>query len=322
MSPSFCICLITPAQRSRLGNWVTAERWSRILRRAGHRVKIQQEYDGHECDALLALHAKKSFPSIRRFHLEYPNRPLLLALTGTDLYRDIHRFEEARRALEWAHRILVLQPEGVEDLAPELRSKARVVRQSSVPTRSVVPKSRRWFEIAVVGHLREVKDPFRAAAAARRLPTSSRIRVVHAGRALNDEMRELAVREATENPRYRWLGERPRWQVKHLLARSRAMVLSSRMEGGANVVSEAVVAGLPVISTRISGSIGMLGADHPGYFEVGDTEGLAGLLYRAETDSDFLEELAARSRRLAPLFHPDREEEAWLHLLEELALEL
>ena len=97
------------------------------------------------------------------------------------------------------------------------------------------------------------------------------------------------------------------------------MVLSSEMEGGANVVSEALVASLPVVSTRISGSIGMLGEDHPAYFEVGDTAGLAALLEKCETNPDFLAGLAARSRELAPLYDPAREEEAWRQLLRELA---
>ncbi len=102
------------------------------------------------------------------------------------------------------------------------------------------------------------------------------------------------------------------------MLRSRAMVLSSRMEGGANVVSEAIVAHLAVLSTRIAGSIGMLGDDHPGYFEVGDSEELAALLEKCETDPAFLRRLAARSRRLAPLYDPLREEEAWRALLGEI----
>ncbi len=318
------IGLITPARRSHLGNWVTAERWARILRRLGHEVSIRQEYtglqetDGRCCDLLLTLHAKKSFASIEKFHHKHPARPLLLALTGTDLYRDIRLHEEARLAMAWADRIVLLQPEGREELTENLRDKARVIRQSAIPTRSLIPKTRRWFDVCVVGHLRAVKDPFRTAEAARRLPPTSRIRVVHGGGALSEEMARRARSEMATNPRYRWLGDLPRWQVRRLMAKSHVLVHSSEMEGGANVMSEAVVAGLPVVSTRISGSIGMLGADHPAYFEVGDTAGLTQLLLKCETDPVFLEHLAQRSRRLAPLFHPDRESEAWESLLSEL----
>ena len=312
------IQLISPAVRSRKGNWVTASRWSRILSRLGHRVSIRRDFGGGPCDLLVALHARKSFASIERFHLEHPRRPLFLTLTGTDLYRDIRFDEDSQRAMRWADRLILLQPLGRDELVPELRSKTRVIRQSAIRTRSRVPKSRRWFDVSVVGHLRPVKDPFRAAAAARLLPDSSRVRVVHAGGALSEEMTRQARAEMNDNPRYKWLGDRPRWQVRRLMERCHAMVLSSKLEGGANVVSEALVAHLPVISTRISGSIGMLGEDHPGYFEVGDTEGLAALLSRCETDAGFLQALERRSRKLAPLYDPAREEEAWRELLGEL----
>lgn len=312
------LLLITPTPRSRKGNWVTAARWRRILRRLGHRVTIRQTYTDETCDLLIALHARKSFESIDRFHRRAPERPLIVTLTGTDLYRDIRSSREAQRAMAWADRLILLQPEGYAELAPELRRKTRVIRQSASPSRARIVKARRTFDVCVVGHLRAVKDPFRAASASRLLPPASRIRVLQAGEALSPSMEEQARAEMAANPRYRWLGNIPRWKVRQLLARSRVMVLSSEMEGGANVVSEAVVAQLPVTSTRIAGSVGLLGADHPGYFEVGDTAGLASLLSACETDADFLQRLADCSRRLAPLFDPAREEAAWRELLDEI----
>ena len=131
-------------------------------------------------------------------------------------------------------------------------------------------------------------------------------------------MERRAVAEAARNPRYRWLGELPRWKALRLLARSRLLVLTSKMEGGANVVSEAIVAGVPVISSRISGSIGMLGDDYPGYFEVGDTKDLAALLHRAESNPTFLRDLRERVCRLAPLYRPAKESDAWQAILHEL----
>lgn len=95
------IALITPYGREqRNGNWHTAVRWARFLREAGHRVRVQVEWDGRGADLMLALHARRSFVSIRAFAERHPSRPLLLALTGTDLYRDIHEDASAQRALE------------------------------------------------------------------------------------------------------------------------------------------------------------------------------------------------------------------------------
>lgn len=313
------IRLVTPAPpRSRTGNRVTAMRWARMLRNLGHRIDVAQEYRGERCDVLLALHARRSFAAVARFRQFRPDAPLVVALTGTDLYRDLADSPEARQALEWADRLVVLQPAGVDELAPRWRQKARVIYQSAVPAAAAIARSRRTFDVCVVGHLRPVKDPFRAARAARLLAAASRLRIVHAGAALDGEMRRRAEREMAANPRYRWLGELERWRVRKLLARCHAMVLSSRLEGGANVVAEACVAALPVLSSRISGAIGMLGEDYPGFFEVGDTRGLAVLLDRCETEPGFLADLEARCRALARRFHPAREEAAWKDLVDEL----
>jgi glycosyltransferase involved in cell wall biosynthesis len=196
----------------------------------------------------------------------------------------------------------------------------RVVRQSLARPRGLPRPRLDAFEACAVGHLRPVKDPFRAALAARRLPADSRLRVVHVGAATSEATRRRAEAEAARNPRWRWLGELPRGATLRRIARSRLLVLTSRMEGGANVVSEAIVLGVPVLSSRISGSIGILGADYPGYFEAGDTEGLAALLHRAETDRAFLRELRDRVRALAPLHHPARERDAWRKILRELGV--
>ncbi len=313
------IQLVTPAPRhSHTGNRVTAVRWARILRQLGHRVDVRQEWDGGRSDLLLALHARRSYPSIERFQKLHPELPLVVALTGTDLYGDLESSAEARQSLEWADRLIVLQRAALDELEPHLRAKTRVIYQSVVAADVGVEKSRRTFDVCVVGHLRPVKDPFRAARAARLLPAASRVRVVHAGGAMSAEMRREAEAEMAANRRYRWLGDRTRGQVRRLMARSRVMVLSSVMEGGANVVSEALVAGLPVVSSRIAGSIGMLGEDYPGYFEVGATEELADLLERCERDGDFLAELEARCRALAGRFEPAAEAAAWESLLAEL----
>ncbi|MEM8995695.1 MAG: selenoneine biosynthesis selenosugar synthase SenB [Acidobacteriota bacterium] len=318
--------LVSPAVRSRKGNAVTASRWRRILTRLGHAAEIvhshsRQGLDPSGYDVLVALHARKSFEAIQAFHGDRRGRPLVVTLTGTDLYGDLDDSRgsaDAWTALDWADRLIMLQPDGLERLPDALRSKTSVILQSAVAAPGQIPKTRRTVDVCVVGHLRPVKDPFRAAEAAALLPDTSRIRVLHAGAALDPDMERQARAHTESNPRYRWLGSLPPWRVRRLLKRSHAMVLSSRMEGGANVVAEALVAGTAVLSTRISGSLGMLGDDHPGYFDVGDARGLADLLDRLEKDPAFRPELEARSRRLAPRFHPDRELEAWSALLDML----
>ena len=313
------ILLVTPAPAgSRKGNRVTAERWAHFLRELGHHVRVAQEYDSQRCDLLIALHAFKSHASIRRFRSERPQDPLVLCLTGTDLYGDIHTRPEARASLELATRLVVLQPLGLDALPEPLRGKTRVIYQS-VPALTIKGQPRRdVFEVCVLGHLRPVKDPLRTAWAARLLPASSRVRVLQVGGALSDDLAEQARAEEACNPRYRWLGERPRGQALRLLARCRLLALTSELEGGANVISEAVGLGVPVVSSRIAGSLGLLGADYAGYFPFGDTPALADLLWRAETDTAFHDTLLAQGAQRRPLFEPARERQSWHELLREL----
>ncbi len=318
------IGIITPAPpRSRSGNRVTALRWAGILRKLGHKVTILQGYDGEPYDLLIALHARRSRRAIARFRGSYPDRPIITALTGTDLYRDLTRIKTTQESLEAAFRIVALQPKALVELRRHLRRRVRVIYQSvaTIPGRKIVlPRHKRHttFDICVIGHLRPVKDPFRAALAARRLPASSRVRVLHLGSAMTVAMERRARTEMKVNPRYRWLGEQPRRRVLNLMAQSDLCVLSSRMEGGANVLSEAIVAGVPLLASRIPGSVGILGENYPGYFAVGDTDGLARLLMRAESDAAFLDRLRAHCRKLVPLFHQAREEASWRSLLAEL----
>lgn len=315
------IGLVTPASPgSRAGNRITALRWARILRQLGHRVNITQEFQNGRHDLMIALHARRSAPSIARFARLCPDRPVILALTGTDLYKDIHESRSARRSLELAWRCIVLQPMGIRELSKNVRRKTRTIYQSVPRPRGERTKRKDRFDVCVIGHLRAVKDPFRTAMAARLLPADSRIRVTHVGASLTPGMARRARAETASHPRYSWVGEMPRWRAMRVLSKSRLLVLTSKMEGGANVVSEALAAKVPILSSRISGSVGLLGKDYPGYFATGDTRALADLLGRAETDGAFYAELERRCERLAHIVDPAREKRSWVDLLRELPI--
>jgi glycosyltransferase involved in cell wall biosynthesis len=107
-------------------------------------------------------------------------------------------------------------------------------------------------------------------------------------------------------PRWRWVGALPHAVASRRLAGSWVLVVTSRSEGGANAVAEAVVCGVPVLATRIDGTLGQLGEDYQGYFPVGDAPALARLLRRCELEPSFRGELEAACIRLAPRFAPGR----------------
>jgi putative glycosyltransferase (TIGR04348 family) len=318
------IAVITPAPAgSRSGNRNTALRWARMLRELGHRVNVQSLWNGATCDAMLALHAKKSRAAIERFKRAQPDSPLVLALTGTDIYRDIEIDASARDSLALATRIIVLQEQALAELSREARKKTRVIYQSirrRPSTASLTPYTR-CFEVCVLGHLRHEKDPFRCALALKHLPAKSRIRVTQLGRALDRDMENEARALEKAEPRYRWLGEVAHASAVRRLAKSRVMVISSRMEGGANVVSEAIAAQVPVIASGVPGNIGMLGRNYSGYYPVEDERALAEKLYRAESDRGFYRRLMAQVTTRKPLVSPKREIAALRALFDELKSE-
>ncbi len=323
--PEATVAIISPALRkANNGNWQTAHRWSRFLQK-DYDVTLSAEWTaGHEGGALpaclIALHARRSASSIARFAAACPGRPLVVVLTGTDLYRDIRHDASARRSLELATHLVVLQDEGPAELPAALRGKCRVIYQSAPACRAPAAP-RDAFDVVLVGHMRAEKDPLTPMRAVALLPDDSRVRLTHIGGALDDAYRQAAqALQSRAWPgvrRYVWLENLPHADTRRRIGQAQAMVVSSVMEGGANVIIEAVTSGVPVLASRIPGNLGMLGRDYDGYFPPGDAAQLALLLERASRDAAFLERLRQQCAHRAPLFSPARERAAVIALVAE-----
>ena len=300
------IAIVTPARAgTRTGNLHTAQRYARFLRAGGHRVSVGVEWDGKPCDLMLALHAKRSFESVVSYRNKNPSGALVVVLTGTDLYRDLPASVEARRSLALADRVIVLQEDAKRLLKPAIRKNTRIVYQSADPHALHSPPKDR-FRVAVVGHLREEKDPFRAARAFALLEEGD-LELVQIGGALDPKCKAEAKRWQKRDRRYRWLGSVPHAAALRWIARSHVLVVSSVMEGGANVICEAARSGTPVLGSRMSGNIGMLGRSYPGLFRLFDEKGLARLISKAASDKTFYRKLKASLTRRRHLFSPASE---------------
>jgi putative glycosyltransferase (TIGR04348 family) len=315
------ILLVAPAAPdSTHGNGVTARRWAAILSELGRPAHIARLYEGGDYSALIALHARKSAHAVRAFRASHPNAPIVIAMTGTDLYPDLDTAGVDPAVLAMADRFIVLQPRGIAQLKPDVAERTRVIVQSVPP---IPPQTSRTadFEVSFLAHIRPVKDPLLLPAALRRLPADSRIHVTHLGEARDHGLTAEVAAEAADNPRYDWLGPVAREAALSVLARSRLLVVTSLHEGGANVVSEALAAQVPVISSAIPGSIGLLGEEYPGYFPVQDADSLADALYAAEQDRmGFYRRLKERCAELSPMVDPAREKRAFADMLAELDL--
>jgi putative glycosyltransferase (TIGR04348 family) len=311
------IDLVTPAPvASSHGNARSARRWAQLLETLGHQVTVRNSGEQPEGELCIALHATRSHDSIVSFQDRHPERPLVVILTGTDLYGDLGHRPETLDSLRRAQAVVTLHHLGRETLPREIQNKTHIIPQSaSHPGHQ--PARNHVFEVCVLAHLREVKDPLCAARAVHDLPPSSRIQVLLAGKSMDPQIEAHARRETQQNPRFSWLGALPPAESRRLLARCRLHVIGSRSEGGANVLSEALIAGTPTLASKIPGNFGILGSGYPGYFPYHDHHALGQLLSRAEVDPTFLRELSQHGHRRAEDLTPQLELRRWQLLLKE-----
>ena len=312
------ICIISPAlAAANNGNWQTAKRWQHMLSGDYH-VEIMLQWDGKPYDVMLALHARRSADSIAQWAAKFPDKLIVLALTGTDLYRDIAVDPLAQQSLKLAHRLVVLQDMGPKSLPAEFQGKCQVIFQSTLRRQSV-QKTTQKLRALMVGHLRSEKSPETYFAAARALAHRSDIVLDHIGAPLDADLGKQARQLASEVPSYRYLGEQTHAATRARIARAHVLVHPSRMEGGAHVVMEAVMSGTPVLASRIDGNVGMLGADYAGYFDCGDAQQLADALIECREGQNLpsskLAQLARQCSLREKLFEPLTEQAALLQIV-------
>lgn len=311
------VAIVCPATaESNNGNWRTARRWQQLLQ-AHTQVRIVQQWPDAQAlqdDAMLALHACKSAPSILAWHAQRGARGLGVALTGTDIYPDITRDAVAMASLDKATSLVVLQEQALLALPAVHRSKARVIFQSC-GERQPLTKTMRHLRVVIVGHLREEKNPAMLWRAVRAIAPDAGILIDHIGEALDSALAREAEATAHACPHYRWLQGLSHSATLQRIQRAHLLVHTSRSEGGAIVITEAIRSGTPVLATRIDGNVGLLGTDYTGLVEPDDDAALAaGLLQcRHEQVNGHTGRLAqwqAQCQARSALFEPASEQSA------------
>lgn len=306
------------------GNLQTAYRWLKFISTtmSGHLASPDEfSVNGHlfrHTDLMIALHAKKSAAAIDQWP---KNKPLIVVLTGTDLYRDIHDSSQAQHSIEKADRLIVLQGLGDRQLPTHLREKSRVVYQSC-SARQTLSKTARHLRAVMVGHLRDEKDPLTYMAAAGQLKSDA-VYLDHIGEALDPALGQQAQLTAQKHKAYRWLGGLDHEKTRRRIQQAHVLVHASKMEGGAHVIMEAARCGTPVLASQIDGNVGMLGEHYPGYFPLGDSKRLAEMLdqlrHEQQTGQKGLyTELCTHIAQRATLFTPENERQSLLAVIQEV----
>jgi putative glycosyltransferase (TIGR04348 family) len=319
------VVIISPAlQDANNGNWQTARRWAQMLSKS-HRTRIirawQPDADDlcQSDDVMIALHARRSAASIAAWASQRGSRRLIVALTGTDLYRDIQVDTQAQQSLDAAGQLIVLQELGALSLPAQHRAKTRVVFQSTT-SRKTLAKTAKHLNAVMVGHLRDEKMPQTLFEAARLLVDEPLIRITHIGAGLDEALAQDAINTEALCAGYTWARSLKHAQTRQKIQRAHVLVHTSKMEGGAHVIMEAVCSGTPVLASRMDGNVGMLGANYDGYFPVGDAQALAAMLRRCKNESAFLDHLKQQCDKRAPLFAPASELAALLKIVRTAAL--
>jgi putative glycosyltransferase (TIGR04348 family) len=322
------VVIVSPAlSNANNGNWQTANRWRQMLATNFHCRIIPTWPDkyANQDDVMIALHARKSADSVAAWYSAHGGTQLVLALTGTDLYRDIQTDPRAQASLAMASKLIVLQSLAPLSLPKTHHAKTTVIIQST-SSKPKLAKPAAHLRALMVGHLRDEKSPETLFAAARILGRSDHdtrslnvsefdqdkdIFIDHIGAGLDPNLASEATATAAACPHYRWLDAVAHDATRRSIQRAHVLVHASKMEGGAHVLMEAVCSGTPVLASRIDGNVGVLGADYAGYFEWGDAPGLVRLLRACRASQNapdgLLAQLQQQCAERAPLFSPERE---------------
>jgi putative glycosyltransferase (TIGR04348 family) len=303
------------------GGNVTAYRWARLFASLGHEVIVTDLEHDHPADLLIALSAVNCAPLILGSYRDAPRRPVIVALTGSDLAL-LPKHAGAQSVVDLASRVVVFQPAALDSLSRTVRQHAEVIFQAAQPLKSRQLPRRDVFVVTLAASLRVEKNPLLAARAARLLPAASQIYIEHFGAILDESLAEEVRTEMAANGRYHWAGALSHTGLRKRLAASHALIVPSTVEGGANVVSEAAVDGVPILASRIPGNVGVLGEQYPGYFAPGDPASLAQLLRLLETSPDFSRRLRSALESASKNLRPAEEKKRWRRLLTDMAAKI
>lgn len=308
------VLLLTHAPRhSRLGNRITALRWAAFIRHMGWRVRVINRYQQQPADVMIALNARRNQADFRAY-AENGQGALILALTGTDSYAGWPNADEQRFAEQHVDALIALQDDMRQRLPVTLRSRCTVIYQSAARLDNErAQNSTPVFLLS--GHLRAEKAPFLPVQSIHEYLPTMTMQLMHCGGVIDAGMDEQARQWMQRETRYHYLGELPHRQALQQLQHADALINPSRIEGGPAVVTEAIVAGVPVLASNIPAHRGLLGEDYLGFFQVDDPAELACRITDFIEHRDYRERLRQQIVAREHLFQTEHERACLQRLL-------
>lgn len=103
------------------------------------------------------------------------------------------------------------------------------------------------------------------------------------------------------------------------LQKSKIFCLSSDYEGMSNSMIEAICVGLPIVSTKVSGTDELIEDGINGYLvEIGDERGMANALEELIQNEEMMKQMAEKNKQKAVLFHLDTIMNEWMELINQV----
>ncbi len=283
------IKIYSPSRDSAVtGNYVTSKRYAYHLQNLGYRVFVYNGFEekvnveGVRC--AFVLHAEKGSHVIKE--LAAKNVPVVLVLTGTDLYRDIistknSKKERCFRSIQLASAIVVLHENAVSDLLKVVsfpRERIFVVLQSVVDfkKRTFLFKKKNHYKILLLSNIRKEKGIIVAISGflefQKNIDARTKFTLDHIGGVLDQGYFKKITNLLEGVKSVSFLGSIEKDKLQTMLASYDLLLHSSFIEGGSLVIQEAQNAGLPIIASDISCHAALLGSAYVGLHSVGSAK--------------------------------------------------
>lgn len=319
------VLLLSPLLRGG-GNAVSALRLARHLRAEGVRVRslatlepgfpprLEAALRSFRPHLVHALHARKGGAAWLD-HALPGDPPLVVSLTGTEIHRDLGDPAAAPRVLMALERAALVLASGralleaARAVVPSIAGRSLLVpkgaelppRDPGFDLRRAAGLPRNAFVFLLPAGLRAVKDPlFALEPLARLRRRDPRVAFVHCGDALDGDLAEEFRRRAAGEPWIRSLGALPFRRMASAYAGASVVLNTSRSEGFANVLPEAMLAARPILASAVPSNAEAIRDGRTGLlYAPGDGEAFLRAAARLLRDGALRRRLGAAARREA-----------------------